>query len=179
MIILIDMDDVLADFDSEFYKIWRILHPEKPITPPDSKKCFYIRDESPKDYYPLISEINTSPGFIRNLPVIKGSIKAINELRDKGNEVFICTSPLLKYHNCVKEKYEWVEKHLGSKWVEKLILTRDKTLIQSDILIDDKPEITGVATPVWEHVLYDKPYNRHITDRKRLNWANWREVLGI
>jgi 5'-nucleotidase len=177
MIILIDMDDVLADFDGEFYRVWNILHPEKPITPPGARKHFYIKDESPAEYQPLISEINTSPGFIRSLPVIKGGAKAINEMKNEGHSVFICTSPLLKYHNCVKEKYEWVEAHLGTRWIEKLILTRDKTLIKSDILIDDKPEITGAAEPSWEHVLFDKPYNRHITDKKRITWGEWKETL--
>lgn len=177
MIILVDMDDVLADFDGEFYRVWKILHPEKPITPPEARKHFYIRDESPAEYYPLITEINTSPGFIKSLPVIKGGVKAINEMKNSGHTVFICTTPLIKYHNCVKEKYEWTEKHLGAKWIEKLILTRDKTLIKSDILIDDKPEITGAAEPSWEHILFDKPYNRHITDKRKLNWGNWKEVI--
>lgn len=42
---------------------------------------------------------------------------------------------------CVQ--YAWVEKHLGHEFLEQVILTRDKTLITGDILIDDKPDILG------------------------------------
>jgi 5'-nucleotidase len=72
-----------------------------------------------------------------------------------------------------------VEKNLGPDWVKRVILTKDKTLVKADFLIDDKPEITGAeAVPVWEHILYDRPYNRG-ANRKRLTWANWKEVLGV
>lgn len=44
---------------------------------------------------------------------------------------------------CVYVQYAWVEKHLGHEFLEQVILTRDKTLITGDILIDDKPDILG------------------------------------
>lgn len=40
-------------------------------------------------------------------------------------------------------QYAWVEKHLGHDFLEQVILTRDKTLVTGDILIDDKPDILG------------------------------------
>ena len=60
------------------------------------------------------------------------------------------------YYNCVLEKYQWVEAHFGYDWTKRVILTRDKTIVSGDILIDDKPEITGCAMPPWQHVLYDR-----------------------
>jgi 5'-nucleotidase len=177
MIILIDMDDVLSDFDGEFYTRWNKLHPDKLIVPPEERKCFYIKDELPEEYTRMIRDINTAPGFISSLPEITGGVKAIKEIAENGNEVFICTSPLNAYKNCVLEKYEWIEKHLGFEWTLKLILTKDKTIVKGDILIDDKPEVIGVAEPTWEHILFDKPYNRHITNRRRLNWNNWKQKI--
>lgn len=44
---------------------------------------------------------------------------------------------------CVCVQYAWVEKHLGHEFLEQVILTRDKTVITGDILIDDKPDILG------------------------------------
>jgi len=179
MLILIDMDDVISDFDGEFYKRWNELHPDISIVPPDKRKCFYIKDELPEDYTKLIREINTAPGFIKSLPEIPGSIQAVKEIAGTGNKVFICTSPLNAYKNCVKEKYEWIENHLGFEWTLKLILTKDKTLIKGDILIDDKPEVIGAAIPAWEHIVFDKPYNRYINNHRRMNWENWKTVLQI
>lgn len=177
MIVLIDMDDVLTDFDGEVFTRWKKLHPDKFIVPPDERKCFYLHEEMPEGSRELIREINTSKGFIRNLPEISGGVSAVNEIAGFGHNVFICTAPLLKYKNCVPEKYQWVEEHLGEKWVERLILTRDKTMIRGDILIDDKPEITGINIPVWEHIIFDKAYNTGIRNQRRMTWKNWKEVL--
>ena len=178
MIILIDMDDVISDFDGEFYTRWNRLHPDKPVVPPEYRKCFYIKDELPEEYAGLVREINTAPGFINSLPEIHGAVQAVKEIAEMGHDVFICTSPLNAYQNCVKEKYEWIEKHLGFEWTLKLILTKDKTLVKGDILIDDKPEVTGAAEPSWEHIIFDKPYNRNINSHKRLTWINWKEILS-
>ena len=41
-------------------------------------------------------------------------------------------------------QFEWVEEHLGRDWTLRLILTRDKTVVNGHILIDDKPKITGM-----------------------------------
>jgi len=177
MIILIDMDDVLADFDGEFYRRWNKVYPGKNITPPNERKCFYLSDESPEEYTELIRGIYTASGFVKSLPEITGSIEAVKEIASMGHTIFICTTPLNAYKNCVIEKYEWIEEHFGYEWTKKLILTKDKTVVRGDILIDDKPEITGAEKPVWEHIVYDKPYNKHTNHIKRMTWANYRQIL--
>lgn len=177
MIILVDLDDVLADFDKGFYNEWKRRHPNRFIVPPENRTKFYLREEMPEEYKELITEIIITEGFIESLHEIEGGKQAVYEMEKLGYNVFICTSPFRYYKYCVTEKYKWVEEHLGKIWVEKLILTSDKTLINGDYLIDDKPEIIGATTPKWEHILYDRSYNRHIQDKKRLNWNNWKEVL--
>lgn len=44
---------------------------------------------------------------------------------------------------CVFVQYAWVDRHLGPDFLEKVILTRDKTIVSGDILIDDKLDILG------------------------------------
>ena len=53
-----------------------------------------------------------------------------------------------------------------------------RQLVQGHLLIDDKPLIEGAAKPRWKHILFDAPYNRQVTDRPRITWANWRNVLA-
>ena len=179
MIILVDMDDVLSDFDSEFYQRWNARHPEIKIVTPDQRKCFYIKEELPKEYALMVTEINTEKGFIRSLPEIPGGINAVKEIAAMGHRVFICTAPLDIYDNCVLEKYKWVDEHMGFEWTKKLIITKEKALIKGDILIDDKPEIKNEDKAEWEHILFDKPYNRNVTGLRRLTWENWKEVLKL
>jgi 5'-nucleotidase len=57
-----------------------------------------------------------------------------------------------------------------------MIVTRDKTLVYGDVLVDDNPAIVGAHTPAWTHVVYDQPYNRTI-DGPRMTWTDWRDVL--
>lgn len=178
MRILVDMDGVIADFDGEFLKRWRERHPDKFFIPLEERTTFYVKDQYPEELKPLVAEILLEPGFFREIMPMDGAREALLEMERLGLELFICSSPLSAYRNCVLEKYEWVEKFLGADWVKRLILTKDKTLVKADYLIDDKPEITGAETvPAWEHILYDRPYNRG-ANRKRLTWANWKEVLG-
>ena len=175
MRILVDMDGVLADFEGAFLDRWRSTYPDRSFVPLSERRTFYLSKEYPTE---LAREIFCAATFIRDLPPIAGGLEAVQDMLRSGMEVFICSSPLSDYQNCVVEKYDWVVRHLGFEWSKRLILTKDKTLITGDVLIDDRPSVDGIATPTWEHVIYDQPYNREVNTKRRLTWKNWREVLG-
>ena len=179
MRILVDMDGVLSDFDGEFLKRWRECYPDKFFVPIEERTTFYVKEQYPAELRPLMSEIIWGPGFFRNMMPVDGGKEALDEMKSLDHEVFICTSPLSTYKNCVLEKFEWVDRVLGPDWVKHIIITKDKTLVKADYIIDDKPEITGVEkTPGWEHILYDCPYNKDV-NRRRLTWKTWKSVLGF
>merc|ERR1712050_254760 len=55
-----------------------------------------------------------------------------------------------------------------------MILCQDKTTVRGDILIDDKPHITGMHPPTWQQCVFGAPYNKSRTDLPRFDhWANW------
>ena len=70
-----------------------------------------------------------------------------------------------------------VEKHLGRDATNRLVLTKDKTLVHGNLLIDDKPHIQGAVKPRWKH-----PVRRALQPRRdrppRITWSNWRNVLA-
>lgn len=177
MIILLDQDGVLADFEEGFRRVWhaRMGH-EFPALLPTARKSFYIDDDYPAHHTPTVEQIMTAQGFYRDLPVIPGALEAIRALQALGHQIAICTSPHSANRFCVQEKLEWVEEHLGSDFVRKVIIAKDKTLVHGDVLIDDRPEVTGICQPTWQHVLYDQPYNR-LSTAPRLTWNNWQTVL--
>ena len=177
MLILLDQDNVLADFEQGFLAAWQKNHPEKSFIACDDRKYFHVKQDYPVEYHHYVEATYASPGFFRNLKPIPGAIEGVQQLLAFGHEIHICTSPINRYHNCVREKYEWVEEHLGFEFTKRMILTKDKTLVRGDILIDDKPEITGFHIPVWKHYIYDRPYNRSVTTVPRLDWQNWKEIL--
>jgi 5'-nucleotidase len=177
MRILVDMDGVIADFEGGFLKSWRAVHPENPFVPIEQRITFYLVEQYPADLKDLVQEIYLSPYFFRSLAPIEGCVEALSEIKAMGHEVFICSSPLTSNRYCVLEKYEWVESYFGKEWVNNIILCKDKTIVKGDVLIDDRPNITGLYLPSWEHIIYDQPYNRGEMGKKRLDWSNWKSVL--
>ena len=52
------------------------------------------------------------------------------------------------------DKMVWIEKHFGKEFVNKIVITCDKTIVDADFLIDDKEFIKGVnGRPSFLHVL--------------------------
>lgn len=179
MIILVDMDNTLVDFDEGLPSKWRQLYPDEFFVPIEKRTTFHPHSDYPEHLQPKVQDICHSEGFVRGLPPTPGGVEAVHEMLTKGHDVRFCTSHLLTYDYSVPEKYQWIEKHFGASYIDRIILTRDKTLIRGDILIDDKPEITGIENPSWEHILYDRPFNRRIDHKRRLNWQNWQAILDL
>ena len=176
---LIDMDGVLADFEAEFLRRWKERYPDELAVAIEDRRGFPLKKDYPERLHRTIREIFTEEGFYAALPPVEGGMAALDAMRTEGLDVWICTSPLSSSRTCMQEKVDWVAEHLGDRWVRRLIITRDKTLVRADVLIDDRPEVTGSERePMWEHVLYDQPYNRNVAGLRRLDWSNWREILS-
>ena len=182
MIVLVDIDNTIAHFDGMFLERFKSKYPDQQFIKLEDRRSFYPVE----DYHKLLGidkkelkQIYESKGFFSNLSLIDGAKEALNEMKMEGLKVFLCTSPIGMYENCVLEKFKWVENNLGIEWVDNIILTNDKTLIKGNVLIDDKPNILGVnPTPEWTHIIFDQPYNREIVDKIRLTlWSDWRGVI--
>ncbi|MBI5138977.1 MAG: 5'-3'-deoxyribonucleotidase [Candidatus Vogelbacteria bacterium] len=170
---LVDMDGVLADFTQGVLDLMAEHMPEIERLPYEAHKEFEVQYNYPTEVRGKIRALANRPGFFRNLKPIEGAIQGIRQLASEGREVFICTAPLKEWQNCVAEKYEWVEKYLGPEFVRRIILTRDKTLVDAHVLIDDRPNPAGngCQQPSWLHWLYDQPYNKEV-NAIRVTWAS-------
>lgn len=177
MIILVDQDQVIAAFEQGWLDQWRALYPERPHVPLEARRSFYISDDYPPQYRDDIDAIRNAPGFFAGLDPLPGAIGTLTTLLELGHEVFITTAPLSEYRNCVLEKYLHIDAHLGREWTKRIVMTKDKTLVHGDVLIDDKPHVTGIRTPDWVHVRYTQPPNATL-DVPRLTWDDALDVLA-
>ena len=139
MIILLDQDGVLADFEHAFIDAWRARHPDIAPVAFDDRKSFYIRE----DYAPELRAQGRSHLHRARLhpqPAARARRAGRSErAAGAGHGRAHLHSPLSQFENCVAEKYLWVEKHLGRDATNRLVLTKDKTLVHGNLLIDDKP----------------------------------------
>lgn len=177
-LLLIDQDGVLADFDLGIRQAWRQRYGVP--APLGERHHFYLRDDMAPQYHEQLHTLYSSRGFFAALPPITGSLMAARQLLAAGHDVRICTSPIHDYQHCVSEKFDWVACHLGEDWLARIVLTKDKTWVRGDILIDDKPHISGSLTPLWQHWLYDQPYNRLSNHPHRVVWTErhtWASLL--
>ena len=182
MIILLDQDGVLGNYTALLYERWCDRHPKEFDTLHVSLDCVPYNVTSHYTGLPQthLKAIENEPGFFESIPPIPGAVEAAKELVSLGHQVCVCTRPSRHVtERCASEKYRWIAQNLGSDWVERMMVVRDKTYAYGHILIDDNPHITGaVEQPVWKHVLYDCPYNKDVLG-PRLSWdMNWREVIS-
>ncbi|XP_048869830.1 5'(3')-deoxyribonucleotidase, mitochondrial-like [Brienomyrus brachyistius] len=185
--VLVDMDGVIVDFEGGFLKKYRAKYPDEPYISMEDRRGFWISTqygELRSDLSEKAISIWESKNFFIDLEPLPGSLDALKEMsRMENTDVFICTSPIKQYSFCPFEKFAWIEKHLGWEFVEQTILTRDKTLVSGDLLIDDKPDIHGVEpNPTWEHVLFTACHNKHLphcpSPHRLLSWYDdWRTIL--
>ncbi|MFA6429925.1 MAG: 5'-3'-deoxyribonucleotidase [Patescibacteria group bacterium] len=181
MTILLDQDDTLADTGRYFERVWRERFPERLQIPREQWHTHAFSKVFPLELQEKVKDLLKTPGFFRGLPPIDGVRTAVRWMLDRGHEVWVCTAQMDGHPLSLMEKRQWLEEHIP-ELATHLVIADDKTLVRGDILVDDKPEIKGVMTPVWRHVLFDAPYNRRIVDRPRiLSWEGeaWRTALGI
>lgn len=133
----------------------------------------------PPEVCDAIAWVMDRPGFYASLEPIEGVREAMNEMLDEGYDVAICTAPWKTNPTCVQDKLEWVDRYLGHRWRERMVISRDKTRVRGDLLIDDKPEIKGLHEPLWKQAYFTQPYNAMLTDKPHLDrWADWRDLLA-
>jgi 5'-nucleotidase len=112
IIIYIDMDHVLCDYEQGF--------------------------KAHKTKYPDLLFPQSRPGLYINLLPIAGAIETFKWLSEQANfSVYILTAPSIKNPHSYSEKREWVEKHLGMLAVNNLIISAHKGLHKGNYLIDD------------------------------------------
>lgn len=116
----IDMDGVLADFDSAVAK----LSPE-------------VREQ-------YRGHLDDVPGLFLMMAPMPGAIDAALKLAESFDAYILSTAPWNNPSSWA-DKVSWIQQHLGKPYEKRLILSHHKDLLKGDFLIDDRPK-HGVDT---------------------------------
>lgn len=169
-IVLVDLDGTIADLDASVESRFRQKYPEKTWIP-------RTESEYDKSIEHETREILNEPFLFENLTPIPYAIESVKEMENCGHHVFFCTSPLRQYDPCVTEKFKWIEKHFGKQSTRRIIITKDKTIVHGNYLIDDRRQ-TGVnLVPTWIHIVYNQPCNQDLHGPRMFTWKDWKKLI--
>lgn len=187
VLILIDMDGVVCDFDEKFYELCAfreyVMHGGAvSAVNPCTEHRFATHCIDDRKQRSSALRFVESPGWFRNLKPIEGAIDGLHKLLERDDsDVFLCTKPMTKNPTCRDEKAEWVRQHLGSKWLDRLIIAPDKGMVRGDVLLDDAPKSQWFDRAEWEPVIFPTAWNgpesqlaarEGIEDYMRWSWTD-------
>lgn len=169
--VLTDMDNVEADFDLEVSNRIALNHPEIPIV--TDRKNFYISSDYP-EHIELVRAISDEKGFFSSLPLMDGAIKGWARMIEAGYKPRICSSPISTNPYSKEEKQGWLEEHFvptfGYWVVDQAIITKNKEEFEGIALIDDRPKLENADRATWQHIIFDRPYNKANTQPRLYGW---------
>lgn len=158
---LVDMDGTVFDWDTRFNEIALDRYPDFPVVHSTDRTDF---DHlcGPDWEWSRVLEVMDDPRLYEGMQPIAGAVEGVDRLLEAGFKVPFASSPTWTNPGCVAGKVADVRQHWGPDQVKSLLLSMDKTILFGDVLIDDKPEITGAnPSPMWEHLMYSQPYNAY------------------
>lgn len=170
--VFVDMDGVVADFDSELER--RLLLVDPTIDISDKSSNFYL-DKRMKTAAAaaLARSLANEQGFFLSLPPIEGAVEAWQKMEDDGFHPRILSKPLKTNPWCESEKLEWLDAIYGPKVASEAILSDDKAGFDGITLIDDRETIPDAESAKWQHVLFSKPSNLEVATDFRLDgWTD-------
>lgn len=173
MKILLDLDSVLADWNAHYDECLDGHGSAAAGIPRASRgeqRGWDLNEGLGPRQRAVVKEIMTRPGFYAQLKPIPGAKAAIRRLREAGHSVHIVTAPYLSNSTCASDKLAWIGKHLGHDLPALTVITNDKTLVRGDILVDDKPVITGSLEPDWQHVYFTQSWNQGLPGPRIDDW---------
>lgn len=137
-IILLDCDDVLADFATPALGLVAVLG--GPALTPEKRFQWEIGEllndlpAAKEQFWSTLSE----PGWCSQLEPYADASHAVQELQKLG-EVVVVTSPLKRSRTWMHERTDWLKKHFGIEHSH-VVNSSNKRWIHGDFLADDKPD---------------------------------------
>lgn len=186
MRIVVDMDEVLAQFVAKVLKRWNAINGR------DIKReqinCWRMEeilgvDTLGRSAEGLIDEWLAEEGFFEDLEPVSGAIEGFSSLRKMGHDVVVATSiPEVAVHSFTGKR-RWMRRYFPDWSMKNFIGVSRKGLIDGDILIDDGTHnIEEWLTPLEYHrlaIVFDAPWNQGVDTVGSVRAFNWEDVLRI
>ncbi|HSI76791.1 MAG TPA: hypothetical protein VK957_12890 [Lunatimonas sp.] len=164
--IAVDMDGVLADVYASFIA----MHKQETGVLLSAE---HLVGKTETEAFPHILKHVNSPGFFSNAPVIAGCQQVMEKLNESF-ELFI-VSAAMEFPNSLREKHDWLVEHFPFIHWKQIVLCGSKSLICTDIMIDDHFKNLNVFKGE-RTILFTQPHNSIADPGKHHRVENWKEV---
>lgn len=169
MILLIDMDEVICMFLEEL--CLRYNKAFGTFLAPDQLRQYDLTDfvgEKGKNLF-------QQAGFFDKLKPFPFAVKVIEKLLMENYEMIIATDT--KDNPSIHaDKELWIRENLPFFPREQVFFTRDKHLLDADLIFDDSPEVIEKFPGI--KVIMDRPYNKHVAGHRVYN-NNWMDFYAL
>ena len=163
----IDLDDVVCDLGNawilKYNQDYNDNLKKEDILQWDVSK--FVKKECGKKVFGYFND----PTLYLNCLEIPNSLNCINILKEQGHNILFISACMPK---TMEAKYEWLKKHNYINSINEFIAIYDKSLINVDILLDDKPET--IENFPKKGVLFSQPWNQNY-NLPRVN--DWEEFI--
>ncbi|XKH58687.1 hypothetical protein LG293_16695 (plasmid) [Citricoccus nitrophenolicus] len=179
IVIAVDMDNTALKWTQRFNERAIALFPDYPIVPEDEQED-YNHLIQPGSDWKMVETVMADPELYRDLEFYDGAIEAMLATAEAGYRDVILTTPDVTNPDCAPFKQDQIRKAFGAEWVKRIIMAHDKTLVNAEILVDDKPVISGLHAPAWTRIMPNRPFNRYVQDGEIVmdTWQDWPRVLA-
>lgn len=177
MRLLIDQDEVLAQFTAKVLQWWNEDQGENAQI--EDIKTYHIQESlGPKAHY-FIKSCMRFPDFFTSLEPVPGAIEGMKQLVEMGHDVVIVTKIPTSAPGAYHGKMEWVRKHLPFLSVKNIVGCQRKELVQGDLLLDDSPKnVYDYLNCGRKIIIFDRPWNRDIKEFKHVPRVHsWDEFI--
>lgn len=176
--IAIDVDQVVADLHTEWFRLYNIDYNDT-LTNDDiieDQIDQFVKAECGikiRDYLAMHT-------LYDNIKPINGALEGVQYLRNLGHRIVYASSCVVGTGD---DKLNWLVKHGFTKinpeykTCNEWVVASDKSWINADIMIDDRPKNIKAFKGVG--VVFDAPYNKNcVADARMKSWKDIGKVLA-
>lgn len=175
MILLIDMDNVVADLMKKWLDTYNSQYNDNLLAEQIStwqiesfaSKC------SPTEFHNIIEKAE----FFADLDVIPDAVEVTARLQQYGHELYFVTATPYNNPTGGYDKYNWTEKHFPHIGKTRVIQAHHKHMVRGDLLFDDSP--INLQNYPGIKVAMDFSYNKHVAVNYRVkDWLEFEKTVN-
>jgi len=168
--IAIDLDEVIADPVKKL-KAWYKRDYGKTLGD-EAIRGKDLKEAVAPEHFSVFHQYLNTPGFFRDLELMPDARSVLEKL-NKAYTLFL-VSAAAEFPNSFKDKFDWITDHLPFITWQQICLCGSKSIIQTDMMIDDRPR--NFSHFQGRKLLYTAHHNIFETGYERVN--DWPEIAA-